>query len=399
MRSDTILLVGGGTGGHVFPLIAVAGELRRMAPSARLVFVGTERGIESQVVPAHGYTLELVEVQPIRGRGLLGGFSGVGQALRAIPTSRSLVERLSPKVVFSIGGYAAGPISLAARLAGIPLALMEPNSVTGLANRLIAPWVQRAYTCFAEVERHFPPATVLRTGVAIRRGFEPREYTYGAEGQPRPLRILILGGSQGAKTLNDTLPRALSRCRGAYSVVHQAGKGHDREVRTLYGQLGLGPDADGGVGHARVCVDVVPFISDMPKALAEADLVVGRSGAGAVAEICAVGRPSLLVPYPYASGDHQYKNAQSLVRHGAAVCLRAADATVARVSAEIEALYEQPEQLQKMARAAQLLGKPDAAEVVASDLLELGNVQPGTDDADDDVAPNRERVTLPSEVH
>lgn len=407
MRPDTILLVGGGTGGHVFPLIAVADELKRLAPTARLVFVGTERGIESQVVPAHGYELELVEVQPIRGRGLLGGFSGVGQALRSIPRSRALLERLSPKVVFSIGGYAAGPISLAARLAGIPLGLMEPNSVTGLANRLIAPWVQRAYTCFAEVERHFPAASVLRTGVAIRRGFEPREYSYGTDGVDdttgtvRPLKLLILGGSQGAKTLNDTLPRALLRCQGAFSIVHQAGKGHDLQVRSLYSELGFALDGASGAapGKSGIEVDVVPFISDMPRALAEADLVVGRSGAGAVAEICAIGRPALFIPYPFASGDHQYKNAESLARQGAALCIRAGDASIARVSQEIQALHDAPSRLQKMARTAQLLGRPDAAEAVALDLIDLGNVQAGSEPHDDDEPPAKPRATLPSEVH
>ncbi|HEX2731267.1 MAG TPA: undecaprenyldiphospho-muramoylpentapeptide beta-N-acetylglucosaminyltransferase [Polyangiaceae bacterium] len=389
MRPETILLLGGGTGGHVFPLIAVADELRRLAPAARLVFVGTERGIESQVVPARGYTLELVESQPIRGRGLWGGFNGVGVAVRAVPRARALIERLSPKVVFSIGGYAAGPVSLAARLAGIPLALMEPNSVVGLANRLIAPWVQRAYTCFAEVERHFPAATVLRAGVAIRRGFDPQEYTFDGK---RPLRVLVLGGSQGAQSLNETVPKALLQCRTRLEIVHQAGKGHDREVRSLYQQLQQ-PSAP------QVPIEVVPFISDVPSALKDADLVIGRSGAGAVAEICAVGRPALFIPYPYASGDHQFKNAQSLVRQRAALCLRAKEANAASIALKVDELGSSPERLAQMARAAQVLGKPDAAEVVAHDLLELGNVQIGSHDPDLEVGDEGHSSPLPSEVH
>jgi UDP-N-acetylglucosamine--N-acetylmuramyl-(pentapeptide) pyrophosphoryl-undecaprenol N-acetylglucosamine transferase len=367
-------------------MVAVADELRRMAPSLELVFVGTERGLESKIVPESGYRLELVEVEPIRGRGLWGAVKGAKRAAASIPQARRMLERLAPKAVFSIGGYAAGPMSLAARSLGIPLALMEPNSVIGLANRLIAPWVQRAYTCFPEVEKHFPAASVLRTGVAIRRGFEPVEYGYDGE----TLKVLILGGSQGAKSLNDTLPRALHESRATLRVTHQAGKGHDAQVRELYEQLG----ADVG------SVQVVPFINEMPTAIARADLVIGRSGAGAVSEICAVGRPSLLIPYPYASGDHQFKNASRLVDKGAAVCLRTEQATVPALTQAIDELASDPARLRAMAAAATALGRPDAAEAVAADLLDLGNIQfdeqPGDGDFDDspgDASP------APSEVH
>ncbi len=387
MKSDTILLVGGGTGGHVFPMIAVADELSRLAPSARLVFVGTERGIESQVVPARGYELSLMHVEPIRGGGLKGAVRGVRRAAACIPEARNLLRRLEPKVVFSIGGYAAGPISLAARTLGIPLALMEPNSVIGLANRLIAPWVQRAYTCFSEVEKHFPRGTVLRTGVAIRRGFEPVDYPTIAGA----LQVLVLGGSQGAKSLNETVPLALAACGTPLRVVHQAGKGHDAQVRELYSKIGASVDS----------VEVVPFINDMPSALAAAHLVIGRSGAGAVSEICAIGRPSLLVPYPYASGDHQYHNAMSLMNHGAAVCIRNSDATVEALTSQIDALVSDVPRLQGMARAATELGRPDAAETVAFDLIELGNVQVHPDgDGDDefDSSPG-DCSPVPSEVH
>ncbi len=387
MNGDCVLLVGGGTGGHVFPMIAVAEELSRLAPDAQLRFVGTERGIESQVVPERGYDLSLMRVDPIRGRGVMGALRGIQRAAASIPEARELLQRLQPKVVFSIGGYAAGPISLAARTLGIPLALMEPNSVIGLANRLMAPWVQRAYTCFPEVEKHFPSGSVLRTGVAIRQGFAPRPYDFDGS----VLRVLVLGGSQGAKSLNETVPQALARCSVPLRVVHQAGKGNDLQVRQLYASVGADPGA----------VEVIPFISDMPSALAAADLVVGRSGAGAVSEICAVGRPSLLVPYPYASGDHQFKNAQSLVARGAAVCVRAEEATVDRLARSIDELVTAPGRLEAMAKAALGLGKPDAAEVVARDLLALGNVQvrDGASDSDDFEVNPGDCSPAPSEVH
>jgi UDP-N-acetylglucosamine--N-acetylmuramyl-(pentapeptide) pyrophosphoryl-undecaprenol N-acetylglucosamine transferase len=384
MSPETIFLAGGGTGGHVFPLIAVADELRQLAPKVRLVFIGTERGIESQVVPENGYALELLRIEPIRGRGVLGALRGASRAFGSVPEAIGLLRKYRPRVVFSIGGYAAGPLSLAARALRIPLGLMEPNSVIGLANRLVAPLVARAYTQFPDVERLFPPESVMRSGLAIRRGFEASEYDY--DGQK--LRVLVLGGSQGAVSLNQTVPRALSAAKTPLTVVHQAGKGLDSAVRALYTELGASHQAT-----------VIPFISDMPAALREADLVIGRSGAGACAEICAVGRPSLFVPYPFAAGDHQYRNAESLARSGAAVVVRASEANVERLATEIDKLAGAPLRLRLMAEAAQQLGRPDAAEQVAEDLLTLGNIAVDNNDEEDRDSELADEPDVPAEVH
>lgn len=387
LNRECIVLTGGGTGGHVFPMIAVADELSRLAPHVDLVFVGTERGIESQVVPERGYRLELLDVLPIRGGGIGGAVKGVRRALATLPEARRLLQSLSPSVVFSLGGYAAGPISLAARSMDVPVALMEPNSVVGLSNRLVARLVSRAYTCFPEVERHFSRSSVLRTGVAIRRGFEPRPYAYDGG----TLNVLVLGGSQGAKSLNESVPDALAATRAPLRVVHQAGKGNDGAVRNRYAGLGANEN-----------VSVVPFISDMPSAIATADLVIGRSGAGAVSEICAVGRPSLLIPYPFASGDHQFKNATYLEQAHAAVCLRSEDASVARLTRELDRLAADPGLLTTMAGAARGLGRPEASEVVARDLLQLGNVsltEYEADAFDDTALAGGSSTPAPSEVH
>lgn len=356
---QTIVLAGGGTGGHVFPLVAVAEALSMLVPDVRLVFVGTERGIETQVVPSRGFELRLVRIEPIRGRGVAGGLKGVGRAASSVPEAVRLLRELQPKAVFSIGGYAAGSVSLAAKLLRIPLALMEPNAVVGLANRLIARFVDRAYTAYAEAEAHFPTKAVKRTGLAIRHGFDQRPYTY----DHKQLRVLVLGGSQGAKTLNEAVPTALAGCSGALNVVHQSGKGQDQAVREAYRRLGV-----------QFPVEVLPFISDMPAVLGSADLVIGRSGAGALAELCAVGRPSILIPYPHASGDHQFHNAQALVRGGAAVCVRNSEASSERLQHEVEALLRDPESLPKMAERALSFGKPDAAKKVAEDLLKLAGI-------------------------
>jgi UDP-N-acetylglucosamine--N-acetylmuramyl-(pentapeptide) pyrophosphoryl-undecaprenol N-acetylglucosamine transferase len=357
--TGTLIFAGGGTGGHVYPMIAVADAVRALAPELRLVFVGTERGMETKVVPARGYELELMQVLPIRGGGVLGGLRGVARAAALVPEARALVKKLSPSAVFSIGGYAAGPVSLAARSLGIPVALMEPNSVIGLANRLIAPLVQRAYTAFPESEKHFKESVVLRAGVPIRGGFGHSAYTPRLA-QPR---VLVLGGSQGAKSLNEAVPHAFAQTAASLSVVHQCGAAHEADTRRLYVELGLESRAQ-----------VVPFITDMPAALAAADLIIARSGASAVSEICAVGRPSLLIPYPFASGDHQRVNAESLVRAGAAVCLPSTDASPQRIAAEITALFGDFARLTRMAQRATKLGRPEAAHAIALDLLGLAGL-------------------------
>src|SRR6478609_11467357 len=375
--TDTLLFAGGGTGGHVYPMIAVADAVRAIAPEVRLVFVGTERGMETHVVPERGYELELMRVLPIRGGGVPGAVRGITRAAGSLNEARALLKKLGPRAVFSIGGYAAGPVSLSARFMGIPVALMEPNSVIGLANRLIAPFVQRAYTAFPESERHFVPSLVLRAGVPIRGGFQPVPYAPEFDAP----RLLVLGGSQGAKSLNEAVPRALAQLPANVRITHQCGALHEADALRLYAELGL-------EARARV----VPFISDMPRALAEADLVIARSGASAVSEICAIGRPSLLVPYPFASGDHQRVNAESLVRAGAALCLSSTEATADRISREITALFDNSQRLHTMAARATALGRPEAAEAIARDLLGLA----GLTNSERRVAPSPAQVGSPA---
>lgn len=354
----TLLFAGGGTGGHVFPMLAVADAVKALSPSARLVFVGTDKGMETRLVPERGYDLELVKVLPIRGGGLRGALRGIGRAAGSIPDARSIVARIAPQAVFSIGGYAAGPVALAARTLGIPLALAEPNAEAGLANRLIAPFVQRAYIAFPESQRYFKPGIALATGVPIREGFEPRPYRVPHDG----FKVLVIGGSQGAKSLNEAVPRALARLGSGVRVVHQCGRAHEEAARALYAELGLTERAS-----------VQPFIDDMPRALADADLVIGRAGASAVAEICAVGRPSLLVPYPFA-GDHQKHNAASIAREGAALWIPSAEATPERLAQELGSLLGDPARLIAMSDASRQLGRPQAARAIAQDLLALAGV-------------------------
>lgn len=354
----TLLFAGGGTGGHVFPMLSVAEAVLELLPGARLVFVGSEKGMETKLVPERGFELELINVLPIRGGGVGGALRGIGRAAGSIPEARRIVSRIAPAAVFSIGGYAAGPLALAARTLGIPLALMEPNAEAGLANRLIAPFVQRAYIAFPESQRYFKPSVTLQSGVPIRSGFEPVPYAP----QPGKLRVLVLGGSQGAKSLNEAVPRALAELGESVNVVHQCGPAHEAGARSLYESLGFGERAM-----------VKPFILDMAGAIAGADLVIGRAGAGAVSETCAIGRPGLFVPYPFA-GDHQKHNADSLAREGAALWLPNAQATPTRIAQELRGLMADPAKLTSMAQNAARLGRPHAAKTIANDLLALAGV-------------------------
>jgi len=358
----TVILAGGGTGGHVFPLIAIGQALRKLDPSLAVVFVGTARGMETRLVPEQGFELSLLDVLPIRGGGLRGAVRGALRAAALLPACRALLQERRALGVLSVGGYAAGPISLAARTLDLPVAVVEPNSVIGLSNLLIAPFAQRAYTAFEEAEGHFPELRVQRLGVPIREGFS--QAPSALRGPNEPLRVLLLGGSQGARSLNDAVPRAFARVKRPVALLHQCGAAHVETVSALHAEL-LSSAAPGS------SFEVQPFLSDMQGALAWADLVVSRSGASAVSEIAVVGRPSLLIPYPFAAGDHQRVNAEALERAGAAVLLHNREATPERLEVLLCDLLSDGQRRQRMAVRAAALGKPGAAHEIARDFLNL----------------------------
>jgi UDP-N-acetylglucosamine--N-acetylmuramyl-(pentapeptide) pyrophosphoryl-undecaprenol N-acetylglucosamine transferase len=356
MTVPTILIAGGGTGGHVFPAIAVAEALKREA-DVEVVFCGTDRGVEARVVPSRGYRLEKLDVEPMKGGGPLRAARGALVALRATARALGLVRRARPRAVLSVGGYAAGPVSLAAALLGVPVAVLEPNSVTGLANRLLAPFAKRAYLAWEGAAGQFQADARRHFGVPLRAGFDPVPYA------PRgTARLLVMGGSQGAAALNERMPAAVARVLQrvpAIEVVHQAGRDRDDEVRDRYARAGV------------TKVTVAPFIDDVARAIAEADVVVARAGAGTLAELTAVGRASILVPFPLAADDHQAKNAEALAKRGAAVCLRQDAATPESLADEIGRLMTDDAARLRMASASMALGRPAAARDIAHDLLAL----------------------------
>ncbi len=354
----TVMLAGGGSGGHIYPLIAIADALCRLAPSLQLVFVGTEKGYEKSLVPARGYQLVMTPVRPLRGVGWWGTVRGASSAAHSLWVCRRLLRAHRPRAVVTVGGYAAGPISLAAFLGNIPVFLLEPNAVMGLANRLIAPLATRGYTAFASPERHFRAGRVRRLGLPLRPGFSQVPYAI----DPGSPRLLVLGGSQGARSLNLAVPKAVAQLRRRVSVTHQTGHEHAAEVKESARMLGL--------TDYQVC----PYIDDMPRSLAATDLVISRSGAGAVSEICAIGRPSVLVPFPYAAGDHQTKNAREIAEAGAAVLVPNSEQLASSLTGTLERLLADPVLLEQMASAAVRLGRSNAASEVARDLLQAAQL-------------------------
>jgi len=357
----TVLIAGGGTGGHVFPMVAVGDALLAGRPDVRVVYAGTARGLEGKICGERGDHLELLDVAPLRGGGVPGFVRGLGRAFAVLPQARDLVKRLAPKVALSVGGYAGGPVALAARVLGVPVAILEPNSVLGLTNKLLSPLAVRAYTAFPETERYLRPSVIRRLGVPLRRAFAPAPYTP----IPGRLSILAIGGSQGARFFNESLPQAVALAAARASgvdihILHQTGKDAVPAVEQRYRDLGI-------AAHATV----TPFIADVASALASADLVIARCGASSCAELCAVGRAGIFIPFPFAADNHQWRNAKSLDDAGAVVALPQSEASPEVLATHIAELAADPERRARMAKAAARAGKPNAAADIAEDLLSL----------------------------
>ena len=345
------LMAGGGTGGHVIPALAVGRELRRRG--RQVVFVGTDRGMEARLVPAEGFELKRIEI---------GGLNRVSLRQKAATLLRLPFTTFAchkfvrhAAAVFSMGGYVAGPPVMAALVGGVPVVVMEPNAMPGFTNRIIGRFVARALISFPETAAHFPSGRTETTGLPVREEF--------FRIPPRPaggvLNILITGGSQGSRTLNRAARESWPLFRAAayrVRIVHQCGPSGLADLQSAFAE-------------SRLEGEIVAFITDMPAAFAQADLVVARSGAGAVSELAAAGRPSILVPFPFAADDHQARNAEAMQRGGAARLVRDADLNGERLFAAVSELYAAPGLLDGMAAAARRFAHPGSARR-AADILE-----------------------------
>jgi UDP-N-acetylglucosamine--N-acetylmuramyl-(pentapeptide) pyrophosphoryl-undecaprenol N-acetylglucosamine transferase len=349
----TLVIAAGGTGGHLFPGVAVADELRRRDPAVRVVFAGTPKGLESRIVPKTGYELELLPILPLNGVGAARALKGLLALPYGLLRSAGLLRRLRPFAVLGIGGYAGGPVTLVAALLGIPTVLLEPNATPGFTNRVLKAFVGRAAVSYEEARTYFGAKGVL-TGNPVRGGFAGLPSKVHQE----PYTLLVFGGSQGSRVLNTAMVAALPHLPGPdrLRIVHQAGANLHDEVRQGYAAAGRE-------------AEVTPFIDDMERRFAEADLVVCRAGATSAAELAAAGKPSVLVPFAKAADDHQRHNALALQNAGASRMVEEKDLSGASLAAAIQDALSSPQRLQAMEQAARGLARPDAAARVA-DLLE-----------------------------
>lgn len=355
MRTDgPVLILAGGTGGHIFPGIAVARAL--IARGVPVVWLGSSHGLENRLVPAAGLTLVTIQVGGLRGKGLLTLLAAPYRLLRALIQALGVLRRLQPRAAVSFGGFAAGPGGLAAWLTRVPLTVHEQNRIPGLTNRVLARFARHLLAGFPDA---FADRTALWVGNPVRAAIAALPAPEHRAADPSgALRLLVIGGSQGARALNTVLPAALARLGdGRIAVHHQCGAGAVEATRTAYAEQ-------------RVAAEVSAFIDDMAAAYAGADLVVCRAGALTLAELCAAGMAAILVPFPAAVDDHQTANARFLVDAGAALLLAESTLTPDTLAAALRGLIEQPARLLTMARAARGLARPDAAERVASLCLE-----------------------------
>jgi UDP-N-acetylglucosamine--N-acetylmuramyl-(pentapeptide) pyrophosphoryl-undecaprenol N-acetylglucosamine transferase len=353
---STVLIAAGGTGGHLFPGIAVADELVRRDEDTRVVFAGTPRGLESRLVPRAGYALELLPILPLNGVGLARTLLGLVVLPWGLLKSARLVLRLRPAAVLGIGGYAGGPVTLLAALLGVRAVILEPNARPGFTNRILRPFVGAAACAYDEARASFGAKGVL-TGNPVRGGFAALPAK-----QPRaPFTLLAFGGSQGSRALNQALVAALPKLPGPdeLRIVHQTGPAMRDQVEAAYREAGRPGE-------------VVAFLDDMERRFGEADLVLSRSGATTCAELCAAGKAALLVPFAGAADDHQTTNARALEAQGAARVVLERQLTGDSLARAVADLLGAPETLTEMGAAARRLGRPDAAARVADLLVAPG---------------------------
>jgi len=345
----TIVMAGGGTGGHVVPLLAVARELK--ACGHECVFIGTRSGFEAKLVPGTGFPLEFIEIGGLNRVGLAQVTRTLIQLPLSILKARGLQGRFQAGVIFSMGGYVAGPVVLAGLWRRLPIVVMEPNALPGLSNRYVARFVTRALLNFPEAARFFPPGRSTITGLPVR----PEFFAVRPKARETTLTVLITGGSEGSRPLNEAALQSWNYFReAAFPVrfIHQTGSADCAALAKRFAESGM-------QGH------VVPYIEDMPAAFASADLVIAGAGAGSLAELAAAGKPAVLVPLPGATDEHQLRNAEAFSKAGAARLVLDNEMDGGRLFEEVSKLSSQPAVLKLIGDQARKFSHPEAARQTA----------------------------------
>jgi UDP-N-acetylglucosamine--N-acetylmuramyl-(pentapeptide) pyrophosphoryl-undecaprenol N-acetylglucosamine transferase len=355
-----LVIAGGGTGGHLFPGIAVAEEFLDRDPANEVLFVGTERGIEARVLPRLGYRLECIAATGMRRVGFVARLKGSWLLLAGYLQSKRIIGEFRPDLVLGVGGYSSGPLVLAARLRGCRCFIHEQNAHPGLTNRLLARLAKRVFISIEDSKKYLPGDKCFLTGNP------PRKQIVEGARQGRPegddsgvFNLLVFGGSAGAHHINMAMIEALPRLSGfgdRLAIMHQTGESDYSEVREAYGRAGM-------------CAEVAPFIDDMAGAYGRADLVVCRAGATTIAEVTVSGKACIFIPYPYAVDDHQRKNAEALLERGAGFMILDRELSGEALAKLIGELVRDPEKLANTGRNAAALGRPDAASEIVDAML------------------------------
>ena len=352
-----VVIAAGGTGGHVYPALALAEEFCRQAPNTSVTFVGTGRALERTMLSETKWRVEALRVQGVVGRGVRSSLTALLLLPGAIRQSIAFLRESRANLVIGTGGYTSPPVVLAAFWLGITRALVEPNAVPGLANRALGPLVQRIFVSFERAAHFFRRDKVMVAGTPLRKDF----LAPPSIGSGQVKTVLACGGSQGAKALNSVVVEAVqssSLLRRRVRLIHQTGERDFERVVEAYRDQG-------------VKVDVTAFVRDMAQALRQADLVIARCGAATLAEIAACGKPSILIPFPYATYDHQEVNARVVEQAGAGVVLLQPGLTGARLAQELEALLHDADRVRSMAERSVRLRRTDAAETMVNECRRL----------------------------
>jgi UDP-N-acetylglucosamine--N-acetylmuramyl-(pentapeptide) pyrophosphoryl-undecaprenol N-acetylglucosamine transferase len=364
-----VIIAAGGTGGHLYPGVAIAREFERQLQAVQIVFVGTKRGLETKVMPREGYELVTIEARGVMGKGLIGGICGLASTPVGLAQCLALCRARRPDLVIGIGGYTSAPLIAAAFLLGIKRAIVEPNAYPGMANRVLSPLANIVFASFAEALPFFELGKARVVGTPIRRAFLGEvPSTEIARPDARGSLLLVLGGSQGARSINRAMTGAfpmLAQSQVGVRLIHQTGERDFEEVTAAYRA------AVQKLGPSVAEPEVAPFLFDVPRAMKQADLIVSRAGATTVAEITACGKPAILIPFPHAIHGHQERNARVLEQAGAAQIILDQSLTGEMLAQVVSAILDNRARRAEMGQHSRSLGQPDAAERIVEACREL----------------------------
>jgi len=358
-----VILACGGTGGHLFPAIALAEALRDKDEKCSILFIGSKKGLEEKVLSRYGFPLRTLEVYGIKGKGIFDkSFSFLKAGLATI-SSVGMIREFKPDFVIGTGGYSSGPVVIAAKVMGIRTAILEQNTLPGATNRFLGKYVDRVFLAFPETVRFFRTEKVVVAGNPVRK--EIREISKLKTQNSERKTILVFGGSQGAKAINSIFLDSLNYLKDRFDlhIIHQTGEEDYERVMEVYDKFQI----------SNFKFQIFRFIDDMAGAYSKADIVICRSGATSIAEITAIGKVSILIPYPYASDNHQEVNARYLSDKGAAIMLRQEDIKGEKLAEVIIRLYESKNELQEIGERALKLGNLNAGSIIAEEIYALGS--------------------------